>query len=466
VIARSSQWTPRGVCEAVGGSLSGAVDALISGVATDTRDELKDHLFVALKGERFDAHKFVETAIDSGASALLVEKAGLDEQEKTKLANRASLVEVQDSLYALGDLAAAHRRKFKIPIIALTGSNGKTTTKEMIASILDREHEVLKTEGNYNTLIGLPMTLLGLDSRHELGVIEMGMNARGEIARLTEIAAPDVGLITNVGPAHIGMLGSLEEVVLAKAELFDGLSENAVAVASVDHENIASKVRPGMRTFTFGTTPNADVYLEDTQFSPVGQRLFLKTPKGSLEIELPYPGTHNAINAAAAIAAVLAVDADVSNDALINGLRNVSNAARRFDLKSIGDYLVVDDCYNANGDSMVAAIETVSKLATERGSRWVAVLGEMRELGEWSQSEHERVRDSLIANNASAVAAFGKESGPMTVGIKQSLHEPENFEVLCDWMLSRLQPKDVVLVKGSRGIRMERFIERLESEVE
>jgi UDP-N-acetylmuramoyl-tripeptide--D-alanyl-D-alanine ligase len=465
VIARSSQWTPREVCEAVCGSLSGAAETLIRGIATDTRDELRDHLFVALRGERFDAHRFVDSALNAGASALLVESAGLDDQEKEALSARTSLVEVQNSLVALGDLAAAHRRKFANPTIALTGSNGKTTTKEMIASILSCEHQVLKTEGNYNNLIGLPMTLLGLDHSHELAVIEMGMNAPGEIARLTEITQPDVGLITNIGPAHIGMLGSLEALISAKAELLDELGSGAVAVVSADHEAIAAKIRPGMKTLTFGSSRKADVCLTETQLTSTGQQLKLRTPNSSLEIYLPYPGAHNAMNAAAAIAAVLALEKNISDESITNGLAQLSNVARRMELRSIGPYLVVDDCYNANGDSMVAAIETVSALAEARGARWVAVLGEMRELGTWSQSEHERVGQTLKDHDVSLLAAFGERAAPMIEGQKSSRHESEDFEGLCDWIIPLLEAQDLILLKGSRGTRMERFIERLQSEV-
>jgi UDP-N-acetylmuramoyl-tripeptide--D-alanyl-D-alanine ligase len=470
MIARSSSWTPREVCEAVGGSLSGEAQANIRGIATDTRDELTEYLFVALKGERFDAHDFLDKAVAAGASALLVESDGIDDNEKQLLSKSASIVEVDDSLFALGELAATHRQRSKIPIIALTGSNGKTTTKEMIASILACEHHVLKTEGNFNNLIGLPMTLLGLTSKHDVGVIEMGMNARGEIQRLTQITEPAIGLITNVGPAHIGKLGSMEQVIRAKAELFEGLTPGTTAVFCADDDRFYPLVPDGVQAVTFGFTEGADVCVQSARRSQKGQTLIFRVPEGEFEVELPYPGRHNAINAAAAVASVLALEPKTSFETFRRGLSNVNNAARRLELKQVGSYLVVDDCYNANGDSMVAAIETVASIAEERGVRWVAVLGEMRELGAWSESEHARVGSALCENKVAVAGVFGPEALPMLREISDPSavcrHEPRDFAQLYDWVNKQLESEDVILVKGSRGTKMERFIEQLQSEVE
>ncbi|MEE2900717.1 MAG: UDP-N-acetylmuramoyl-tripeptide--D-alanyl-D-alanine ligase [Myxococcota bacterium] len=470
MISKSSLWSAPQISSSVNGLLSGNANVQISGIATDTRDDLENCLFVALTGDRFDAHDFVEKAITKGAVACLVEGAKISKDITERFSQKCAFISVPDTLKALGDFASAHRQESSASIIGLTGSNGKTTTKEMIASILSEEFETLKTEGNYNNLIGLPMTLLRLEKTHECAVIEMGMNARGEILRLADVTEPEVRLITNIGPAHIGELGSIEQIALAKAEIFEGVRPDDTAVYPKDEALLADLIPKTCKLLSFGSQKNADVSAVSLRHHDSGQDIQLVGPEFSFEVTLPYPGIHNATNAAAAAASVIASRPNIKTSSIKSGLEKVTNAARRLELTRIGSYLVVDDCYNANGDSMIAAIQTVAALAEKDNRRWVAVLGEMRELGEWSVHEHRRVGEALSQCHVALVSTFGADAIEILNGISseplEQNHEDLDINKLCDWVVTQLQPGDLILVKGSRGARMERFIERLKSEVE
>lgn len=454
MIARASHWTASEVAAAVGGRLTGP-DVAIAGVSTDTRDALNEHLFVALTGERFDAHDFAANAVAGGASALLVSRA-------VEHPRHVAVVTVGDTLRALGELAKTHRARMPAAVVALTGSNGKTTTKNMLAAILSVRRRTLATEGNLNNLIGVPMTLLGLAEEHEAIVVEMGMNAEGEIARYTEIADPDVGMVINVGPAHIGMLGSLEAIARAKAELLRGLRPGAVAVVNADDPYVVRAAVGLEHAITFGRG-EAHVVLARAEPDGSGQRIEVVAGGERASIHIPFEGEHNAMNATAAIAAACALGVPLSDAAA--GLPSSAKASRRLAYAEVGPYLVVDDCYNANRASMAAAIETVSARAAREGRRFVALLGEMRELGDFSDEEHRRVGE-LAGRRAAIVAAFGPLAGGIAhASPATSMHEADDPERLFRWLLPRLEAGDVILVKGSRGIRMERFIELLEAEV-
>lgn len=440
----------------MGGELSGPNRRTLSGVSTDTRDPLEGQLFVALVGERFDAHDFLHKAIDGGAAGLLVERGRAGEAPEG-----VAVIEVDDTLFALGELARAHRRRLGTPVVALTGSNGKTTTKELLAGILSRSNATLKTQGNLNNLIGVPMTVLGIEASHAVAVVEMGMNQPGEIARYTEICEPAVGMVINVGPAHIGELGSIEAIAAAKGELYAGLSAGAVRVVSADDERVVKVAGPGGRTF--GRAADADVRLVSTDAVGVErQRVELSIDGRALTVEIPFPGAHNAMNATAAVAAATAAPVTVSDDDIVEGLAAVAPVARRLVPRQIGPYLVIDDCYNANGASMVAALETVAA----RGARFGALLGEMRELGAHSVAEHRRVGEAAVRLGAAFVVTFGPEAKAIADGAAgtSTHHEDDDLDAAFAALTARLEDGDVLLVKGSRGIRMERFIDRLEAQ--
>ena len=468
MIARPSTFLAREVADAVGGALIHEGPRPILGVATDTKDALTDHLFVALVGARFDAHAFLQAALQAGVSGLLVSEAGFAAAGLAGVG--ASVIVVQDTLRALGDLARYHRRRSGAPVLALTGSNGKTTTKEMVASIQGAARPCLKTEGNLNNLIGVPLTLLGLEPAHEVAVVERGMNRPGEIARYAEIAEPDAGLLLNVGPAHIGELGSIEAIAAAKAELLLGLGAGAVAVVNADDPRVmgvAEGVPAPLRTF--GRATSADVcLLSAAPRAEGGQALSLRVDGAVVQAVLPLDGAHNALNAAGAVALATARPdlVPVSLEAVAAGLAEVVVPGGRLQARAIGGLWVIDDGYNANRASMEAALSTAAERARARGVRLVALLGEMRELGAYSEAEHARVGAAAAAVGAAAVAAFGADAGPIArsaaaAGVP-ARHEAEDDAALFAWLRERWRAGDVVLVKGSRGIRMERFIRLIE----
>jgi UDP-N-acetylmuramoyl-tripeptide--D-alanyl-D-alanine ligase len=475
VIVRASEWTSGEVAAAVGGRLYGDAERRLGGVATDSRDPLADQLFVALVGERFDAHEFLDQVIDKGAGALLISRTSLKvtPESRVRWSAKVPLIEVDDSERGLGDLAKKHRQKLSTALVhAITGSNGKTSTKEMLAAILESAGSVLKTEGNLNNLIGLPMTLLGAKASHRSLVLEMGMNARGEIARLVEIADPDVGLITNVGPAHVGELGSIEAVAEAKGEMYAGLDRRrAIAVVNLDDTWITEMAaRAGInQRRTFGRHADADVRVVARTPLEIGQRVELSVDGRTILFDLPYPGAHNALNAAAAVATATA-RTTLDPEAIARGLAAAHRVSGRLIVEPLGPYWIVDDCYNANAASMLAAIDTIRERVESTGGRLVALLGEMRELGVFSDEEHARVGAACAAARAAIVAAFGPNAGPIAAaaragGVSDVSFEAEDVEALLGFVVQRLRAGDVILVKGSRGIHMERFIARLKEVV-
>ena len=430
------------------------------GVCTDSRQLTDGCLFVALKGDRFDAHDFLPQAVKDGAAGLVVQTGRAGELKDLDV----SVYEVPDTLHALGRLARFHRDRFSIPIAAVTGSNGKTTTKELIANILSMRGPALKTHGNLNNEIGVPLTLFGLDSTHVAAVIEMGMNHLGEIARMTDIARPDAGLITIVQPAHLEGVGSLEGVAKAKGELFHGLNEKGTAVVNLDDARIVGQTKDlRAKTFTWGRAANADVRLVSVE--PQGRDgLSLRIAYAGKEYStaLHLVGDHNAANATAAFAIALALG--YSPEECVRGLEAARAHARRLQIVDAPNGVtVVDDCYNANPASMQAALRTVQELSAAEG-RAVAVLGDMLELG--SVEAHEHTQMGVTASDSVALLAlFGPRMKQAYVqAVKRlgaNVKHFEDVDALVAWLTQQLRPNDFVLVKGSRGMRLERVVEAL-----
>ncbi len=439
-----------------------------NGVCTDSRQLTPGCLFVALKGERFDAHVFLEQVVRDGAAGLVVSlspEGGEGRGEgKNPLGADVMVYAVPDTLRALGQLARFHRDRFRIPIAAVTGSNGKTTTKELVASILSMRGPSLKTHGNLNNEIGVPLTLFNLAPTHVAAIIEMGMNHAGEISRLCEIARPDAGLITIVQPAHLEGLGSIEGVASAKGELFRGLAPTSTAVVNLDDARIAAQSKGiAAKTLTFGRAAEAQVRL--VKVEPQGRDgLSLRIAYAGQEYStaLRLVGDHNAMNATAAFALALAVG--YSPEECVRGLEAAQAHARRLQIIDAPQGVtVIDDCYNANPASMSAALRTVQELAGSEG-RAVAVLGDMLELG--ADEPHEHTQLGVIASDrVSLLALFGPRTkhayaqAVKTLGVK--VKHFEDVTALVAWLEQELQPNDYVLVKGSRGMRLERVVEAL-----
>lgn len=429
------------------------------GVCTDSRQLTPGCLFVALRGERFDAHDFLEQVVKAGAAGLVVNTSHV-----AAIAAGPTVFAVDDTLHALGRLANFHRNRFKIPIAAVTGSNGKTTTKELVASILSMRGPALKTHGNLNNEIGVPLTLFGLDTQHVAAIIEMGMNHAGEISRLADIARPDAGLITIVQPAHLEGLGSIEGVASAKGELFRGLGAGATAVVNIDDARVAGQAKGlSAKTLTYGRSEDAQVRLVSVeQQGREGLSLRIRYAGAEYSTALRLVGDHNAMNATGAFALALAVG--YSPEECVRGLEAAQAHARRLQIVDAPHGVtVVDDCYNANPASMSAALRTVQELAASDG-RAVAVLGDMLELGADEMQEHTQL-GVTASDRVALLALFGPRMkhayAQATKKLGANVKHFEDVSALVAWLQQQLKPNDFVLVKGSRGMRLERVVEAL-----
>ncbi|HEX9508298.1 MAG TPA: UDP-N-acetylmuramoyl-tripeptide--D-alanyl-D-alanine ligase, partial [Myxococcales bacterium] len=400
--------------------------------------------------------QFVAQAIRGGAAAAVVQRGqGLPAMPDSEFA----LFEVEDTLRALGGLARFHRCRFQLPVGAITGSNGKTTTKEMVHSILATRGPALKTEGNLNNEVGVPLTLFRLSPTDIAAVVELGMNRPGEIARLTAIAQPDAGLITAVHPAHLEGLGTLEGVANAKGELFRGLKAGAVAVVNVDDPLIVSQAEHSdVQMLSFGQHQRADVQLREVKLQPPDHlTCLIRYASREYPVRLAFVGEHNARNAAAAFAMASALGYQPQE--CVRGLE----AARPYPgrlriLIAPGGVTVLDDSYNANPASMQAALETLGALAA--GGRPVAVLGDMLELGAQEAREH-RALGERSSRTAEVAAFFGPRSAEAYRAASRLGERAAHFldlESLVAWLKPKLRAGDVVLVKASRGMRLERAV--------
>ena len=459
------RFTPDELAGATGGRWIGSPPVDVAGVSTDTRTLPVGCLFVALRGERFDAHDYLAEAAAKGAAALVVSEACGPESKGALLPALA----VGDTLAALGAIARLHRRRFDIPVVGVTGSNGKTTTREMIAEILATRGPVLRSEGNLNNEVGVPLTLLGLDATHTAAVIEMGMNRPGEIARLAALAEPHVGLVTLAAPAHLEGLGTVDAVADAKAELYQGLPAGGIAVANADDPRMLRRAQASGRrllTFAVGRGRRGDVVVLEIQ-DPGTDGLRFTLGIGNREVPVHLPalvGVHNAANAAAA--AAVAVALGCTDREIVRGLAAVRPVGRRLRLERLPSGLqLLDDCYNANPASMTAALRTLMALARANGSRPVAILGDMLELGAFEEEAHRALGAEAAHAGAASLAAFGPRSrataeAARAAGLAEVFHT-EEMDALVRWARASLAPADVLLVKGSRGMKLERVVEAL-----
>lgn len=442
------------IVRATHGTINGNGDGSVGGISTDSRTVSAAELFIPLKGERFDGHDFIPAAAARGVRVFLAEAGWM---AGNVIPGNPVIITVADTLKALGDLASFHRARFSLPVIGITGSNGKTTTKEMLSSILSRTGSGLKTCGNLNNLIGLPQMLLQLNGQHRWAVLEMGMSELGEIDRLAEIARPDVGVITNAFPAHLETLGSVEVVARAKGELFLRLAAGSCAVYNADDPLISSTPSPaGVKRVSFGLG-KADVRAEAIQCQgKKGQSFVLCLPSGKQSVALKAFGLHNVYNAlaAAAVAHVLGMAPLVIRD----GLESFTPFEKRFSLEEIGSITLIDDSYNANPGSMQAALVTLRDIKEQ--CRGIAVLGDMLELGENSDTAHAEV-GRLAASCVDRLYIMGEMAEAVALGAISEGLSPgavitakSHKEILKD-LLSTMIDGDCILIKGSRGMRME-----------
>ena len=459
-------WTTEQVLTATGGSrMSGPADTAFAGIGIDSRTIGPDDLFVAIAGESHDGHRFVTDVLDRGVNGVV---AADDQVANLPMARMAAAgivcIVVADTTRALGAMARFNRNRGHLKVVAITGSNGKTSTRILMDQVISRTFSTLSTSGNLNNHIGLPLTLFRLTPGHQAAVLELGMNHAGEITRLGRICEPDVGVITNVGPAHLEGLGTIENVARAKGELLNTIRPGGTAILNADDPRVAALAgNLNCPVILFGSAGAAQVRADDIHPTESGMTFTLTTPSGSTPVTLATPARVMVSNALAAAAAGELMGVPIKH--IQAGLEAFCPQAGRMGIRLLGgDIRLVDDTYNANPDSMVAAIETLTSMHGHR--RTIAVLGDMLELGPQSADLHRKIGraagdarlDRLyIAGSFAAAVAEGAMDRKMKTdrifcGTKAGIIEQLNHD---------LQAGDLILVKGSRGMAMEAVVEAI-----
>lgn len=440
------------IIDATGGRLFYGRPNGVEGISTDSRTIREGQLFVALKGERFDGHDFLDEALKKGSGAIVSLPPISPPSDK-------AVIYVKDTLKALGDVARHIRTRSGIPVVGITGTNGKTTTKEMAASVLGTRMKVLKNTGNLNNQVGLPLSLLSLSGEHEAAVLEMGASAPGDIRELCEVALPDYGVLTNVGMAHIEGFGDIDAVRRTKLELLE--SVKAAAVNADD-----SFLMEGMRAFRgrlirYGTKRGLDVRATDMECADRTCRFVLHVGGESMPVELRVAGMFNVYNALAASSAGMMLGLGIED--IGKGLERFEGVPMRLEIKELGRALVISDVYNANPASMEEALKELLRLRRQRA---VAVLGDMLELGAYSEAAHRRLGKWMAQRQVDLFIAVGPH---MLVAAEEFGASGKRSVVVADSaeakgvLLDEYRSDDTILIKGSRGMRMERVMESVTS---
>jgi UDP-N-acetylmuramoyl-tripeptide--D-alanyl-D-alanine ligase len=458
------------VAEVTGGALvAGDGGTAFTGVSIDTRTLAPGELFVAIRGERFDGAEFAAAAVESGAAGILVPRGWTLGPGAGGRPARGAVVEVDDTIAALQALGRAVRKASGAKVIAITGSAGKTTTKEVTAEFLATRYHVIRNRGNYNNHIGLPLSLVDLRRRPEMAIVELGMNHAGEISTLVRIAEPEVRVWTNVGEAHVGFFGSIDAIADAKAEILERASASTILVANADDERIVGRIGsfPG-RVVTFGIDRDADVRatgVADRGIDGITARV--TTPRGSAEVATPLVGRGNLANVLAATA--VAIELDVPLTTIVDAAATLKPAPHRGDVIRLGSGIVViDDSYNANPTATRRALEV---LVASGARRRIAVLGEMLELGERAAELHADVGRAAAAAHLDAVFVVGGDAAAaladaaVAAGLDRArVRHFSGSDDAAAAVASFVKAGDVVLVKGSRGVKTDRVVDRLRAD--
>jgi len=440
------------IARTVGGTID--IKSEIGEISTDTRQLIAGSVFIAIRGERFDGHDYVAKAFEKGAVAAITEK---------QIENYPCII-VNDTRKAFLDLARYYRSLFNIILVGVTGSVGKTTTKEMIALVLSEKYNTLKTEGNLNNEIGLPKTLLGINKSHKAAVIEMGMSDFGEIERLSNTAIPTISVITNIGFSHIENLKTQEGILKAKLEILSGMSPDAPLVVNAD-DRLLSTVKDSLnrRVLTYGIeNKTADYYAKNIYEENNGTIFTVKYQDRDVEVSLPCIGRHNVLNALSAFC--IGINSGISEEEIINALKKYKPDELRQNIVKKGEQTVIIDCYNASPDSMKASLSVLLQVKAENNGRKVAVLGDMLELGEMSRQLHENVGKFTEMADVDMLFTYGYDSVYIAEKAKESgvsvMHTDDKAKLVNE-LKTYLKAGDVVLFKGSRGMRLEEVIDGL-----
>ena len=468
--AKWGEITVKEVVSAIGGrQMSGSPDELMEGLSTDSRRMIPGHMFLALKGEIYDGHNFLDEAIDAGAAGIIVQSDTIRHEEIS--ANNLAIITVSSTLKALGDLALWWRKQWGGRVIAITGSNGKSTTKEMAASILSLKANTLKSPGNFNNLIGLPLTILSLEGDHKIAVLEMGMNRPGEIARLTQIAEPDIGMITNVARAHLEGLGDFDGVVKAKGELLRVMSGESTAILNGDDKATAglAPTFPGP-VITFGLGKNNHVRAGNIKNIGDGTQSFnIYMDNERVPVKIRLPGVHNIFNALGG--AAIAFCLSISSELVAKGLEDFRALKGRFQIIDLnGGVRIIDDTYNANPSSLWAALQSIKDLAGKKQGLVIG-LGEMMELGREASKYHFDAGQLVAGMGARYLVALGEHGRQIIKGackggidITQT-HLATTHAEMIDAIKANVREGDIVFLKGSRKVGLDEVVEAIKNEI-
>ncbi|MDA8561120.1 UDP-N-acetylmuramoyl-tripeptide--D-alanyl-D-alanine ligase [Nitrospinae bacterium] len=443
--------------------LQGDLACPYRGVSINSRTVLRGELFVCIKGDRFDGHDFLADVIEKKVGGIIISDPEKLPSKPVRSEEEPFVIHVQDTLKALQDLASFQRKRFPFQVVAITGTNGKSTTKEMIASILKTKYKTLKTQGNLNNHIGVPLTLLKREPSHEIGVLELGMSAAGEIKRLAEIAQPDIGVITNISEGHLVQLKSLKDIQSAKGELFDALTVQSTAIVNADDPLVSELARSlRAKTVTFGIDQPADVRASEIENKDnLGFQFKVSLFDKTLSVRLPYLGYCNIYNALAALATGYSLG--IKEDAMTRGLENYQRMSQRNEKIQHKEIDLINDSYNANPRSMTEALKTLDSFKTQ--GRRIFVIGDMLELGDRSITAHQKLGEEIAASKTNILIALGKlaslsaKSAQALAGERIQILKLSSHQEAAEFLTREVVSGDCVMFKGSRGAAMEKVLQ-------
>ena len=445
------------IINATGGKLIvGNLSTECVNYSRDTRTIKNGDTFIAIKGENFDGNLFWMEALDKGADVVIINKLNLNKEQIEKYKNKC-IIEVEDTLIALGKIAEFKRNlyKGKLKVIGVTGSVGKTSTKDIIANVLSKKYKTLKTEGNNNNFIGLPFTILRLKDE-EVAVIEMGMNHLGEISYLSKIAKPDISVITNIGSSHIGNLGSRENILKAKLEILDGMQEKNLVINNDNDLLHKWNLENNINTYTYGIKNNSDFMAKNIKLNETNSEFICENKNEKININVPVAGEHFILNSLSAIAVAKLLN--LNNEEIINGIKDFKLTAKRMEIiHTKNNITIINDAYNASYESMKASILSLKNM---NGKRKIAVLGDMFELGSFSENLHREVAKEIFRNKLDEVYLIGENSKfifeeLINLGFnKNNLFYFTTKNLLIENLQKNLNEEDVVLIKASNGMKL------------
>lgn len=440
--------TIKDILTATGGTLlSGDENTVVTDVITNSREAGEGMLFIPIIGDKFDGHEFIKAAFDMGATAALTQK-------ETELFIGKTIVQVLDTRKALGDIAKYYKQIHNVPSVAVTGSVGKTTTKDMVASVLSQKYRTLKTQNNYNNDIGVPDTIFNLEKEHEAAVIEMGMNHFGEIEYLAEIGRPDIAVITNIGESHIANLGSQEGIFRAKMEITKLFGADNTLIVNGDDKFLSKTKGIGDYKVVYYGMENPENDVKAKNIMPNGQHGIKFTaviPDGEYEVRVNVPGEHNVYNALAAVCAGLEMNIPMPD--IVRGIENVELTSQRLDIEDYKGITIINDCYNASPDSVKAAVKV---LCSENADRKIALLGDILEMGDYAEKAHYELGRFIAESGIDVLVTAGSNMKHLAQGAQDGgMSDVKAFDKtlgVCEYIKDKLKKGDAVLVKASHGM--------------